>query len=124
MFSHSARTSSSARASMASATRSKARLRSAGVQRFQAPKADRAEAMAASTSSAPETGASAKTSPVLGSTNGAVRPDAGGTLPPVYEVVQLPHFPRTLLTGGPRRSHGAGHGGAGGRPGWPSVAAS
>ena len=52
VFSHSARTSSSARASMASAIRSKARLRSDGVARFHAANAAAAAPNARSTSRA------------------------------------------------------------------------
>jgi len=71
VFSDSAFTSSSARASMASAIRSRARLRSAGVVSRQPPKAAAADATAASTSVGLDTGAVAKTWPVLGSTSSA-----------------------------------------------------
>ena len=74
VFSDSARTRSSARASRASAMRKSARLRSEGVVRRQELKASAATLTAWSTSAAPETGASAKASPVLGSTRGAVGP--------------------------------------------------
>ena len=71
VFSHSAPTTSSARVSMASAIRIKARLRSEGVVRFHSAKAAAATWRARSTSARPETGASANASPVLGSTTGA-----------------------------------------------------
>ena len=77
VFSHSAATSSSARASMASAMRMRARLRSEGVVRFHPAKAVAALRSARSTSAGPETGASANGSPVLGSMTGAVGPVGG-----------------------------------------------
>ncbi len=58
VFSHSTRTRSSARPSRASAIRNRARLRSDGVASRQPGKAACAAAMAASTSPAPDTGAS------------------------------------------------------------------
>ena len=79
VFMLSVATSSSARASMASAMRNSARLRSDGVASRQPGKAAAALATAASTSSAPDTGASRLTSPVLGSTRSAVAPDAVST---------------------------------------------
>ena len=83
VFSLSAATSSSARASIASAIRSSAFCRSLGVLSRQPSKAAAAADIAASTSSADETGAWAKTSPVLGSTRSVVRPSTGSTgLPP------------------------------------------
>ena len=76
VFSHSARTSSSALASIASAIRKRARLRSEGVVRFHDAKASAATRTARSTSAGPETGASANASPVLGSISGAVGPSS------------------------------------------------
>ncbi len=76
VFSDSARTRSSALASRASAIRMRARLRSEGVVRRQEVKASFATASAWSTSAGPETGASAKGSPVLGSIRGAVGPSS------------------------------------------------
>ena len=76
VFSHSARTRSSARASRASAMRMSARLRSEGVVRCQEVKASAATRSAPSTSAGPETGASANGSPVLGSISGAVGPSS------------------------------------------------
>ena len=76
VFSHSARTRSSARASRASAMRMSARLRSEGVVRRHEVKASAATRSARSTSAGPETGASAKGSPVLGSIRGAVGPSS------------------------------------------------
>ena len=76
VFSHSALTRSSARASSASAMRISARLRSEGVVRRQAVKASEATRRATSTSAGPETGTSANGSPVLGSTRGAVGPSS------------------------------------------------
>ena len=69
----SALTNSSARRSSASAIRSRARLRSAGVLSRQPGKASAADANAASTSVSLEIGAVAKTSPVLGSISSARR---------------------------------------------------
>ena len=71
VFCDSALTNTSALASSASAIRSRARLRSAGVESRQPGKASAAERKAASTSASPETGAVAKTSPVLGSIRSA-----------------------------------------------------
>ena len=71
VFCDSALTNWSALASSASAIRSRARLRSAGVESRQPGKASAAERKAASTSASPETGAVAKTSPVLGSIRSA-----------------------------------------------------
>ncbi len=82
VFSHSAATSSSARASMASAMRMRARLRSEGVVRLHPAKAAAALRTARSTSAGPETGASANGRPVLGSTTGAVGPSAACTRSP------------------------------------------
>ena len=76
VFSLSARTRSSALASRASAMRIRARLRSDGVVRRQDEKASAATPSARSTSAAPETGASANGSPVLGSIRGAVGPSS------------------------------------------------
>ena len=76
VFSDSARTRSSARASRASAMRKSAKLRSEGVVRFQELKASAATRSAASMSAAPETGASAKGWPVLGSMRGALGPSS------------------------------------------------
>ena len=76
VFSHSARTSSSARASTASAMRIRAKLRSEGVVRRHDQKACAATRSARSTSAGPETGASAKGSPVLGSIRGAIGPSS------------------------------------------------
>jgi hypothetical protein len=72
VFCDSAATSCSALASIASAIRSRARLRSPGVASRQPPNAAAAAANAASTSSSPDTGAVAKTSPVLGSISSAL----------------------------------------------------
>ncbi len=66
VFRDSALTNSSARDSIASAIRSRARLRSAGVLSRHPSKAAAAEDTAASTSVSPDTGAVANTSPVLG----------------------------------------------------------
>ena len=76
VFSDSARTRSSALASTASAIRMSARLRSEGVVRFQEVKASAATRRAWSMSADPETGASAKGSPVLGSIRGALGPSS------------------------------------------------
>ena len=76
VFSHSARTRSSALASSASAMRMSARLRSDGVVRRQDVKASAATRSARSTSAGPETGASANGSPVLGSIRGAMGPSS------------------------------------------------
>ena len=76
VFSDSARTRSSARASRASAMRMRARLRSEGVVRRHEVKASAATRRAWSMSAAPETGASAKASPVLGLIRGAVGPSS------------------------------------------------
>jgi hypothetical protein len=61
VFSPSSRTKSSARASTASANRSRARCRSPGVESRQVSKARAAASYAASTSACPETGALATT---------------------------------------------------------------
>src|SRR5579862_116479 len=83
VFSHSARTSSSARVSMVSAMRMRAKLRSEGVVRRHEVNASRAERRAKSTSSAFDTGARAKASPVLGSITAAAVPLFASTkLPP------------------------------------------
>lgn len=76
VFSDSAATSSSARASKASAIFSSAFWRSEGVVSRQPGKAAAAAAMAASTSAWPESGAVAYTSPVAGLTTSVVRPSA------------------------------------------------
>ncbi len=76
VFSDSARTRSSARASSASAIRINARLRSDGVVRRHDLKASAAAARARSTSAGPETGASANASPVDGSINEATGPSS------------------------------------------------
>ncbi len=73
VFCDSAFTNSSALASIASAIRSSARLRSAGVASRQPGNASAAELTAASTSASPEIGAVANTSPVLGSIKSARR---------------------------------------------------
>ncbi len=75
----SAVTRSSARASIALANRSSARLRSDGVVSRQTSKAAAAAVSAASTSSRPDTGALAYVSPVLGSITELVTPPAAGT---------------------------------------------
>ena len=82
VFSVSAATRSSARASSASAMRNSARLRSEGVASRHAGKADAAARNARSTSTASETGASANTSPVDGSISSAVRPSLLSTYSP------------------------------------------
>src|SRR5512132_1387378 len=79
VFSLSTATSSSARASIASAIRSNARCRSLGVVSRQVSKALAAALAARSTSAASDTGAVAKTSPVAGLTRSDVRPEAGST---------------------------------------------
>src|SRR6266705_2165647 len=66
VFCDSAATNSSALASIASAIRSRARLRSPGVASRQPSNASAAEENAAATSVSPETGAVANASPVLG----------------------------------------------------------
>ena len=76
VFCDSAFTSSSAWDSMASAMRSRARLRSAGVESRQPGNASAAEANAASTSVSLDTGARAKASPVLGSIRSLRRSNA------------------------------------------------
>ncbi len=76
VFCDSAFTSSSARDSMASAIRSRARLRSAGVESRQPGNASAAEAKAAATSVSLDTGAVANTSPVLGSISSDRRSNA------------------------------------------------
>ena len=83
MFCDSTATMSAARASIASATFSSSRWRSEGVVSRQAGKASAAARMAASTSSASETGACAITCSVTGSMIWLVRPDTVSTgLPP------------------------------------------
>ena len=71
MFWLSAATNSSARASIASANFSSARCRSDGVVSRHVSNAVDAADIAASTSAAPETGAVANTSPVVGSIRSA-----------------------------------------------------
>ena len=82
VFSHSAATISSPRASMASAMRSSARCRTDGVTSRHSSKARAAADIARSTSAASEIGAVAKTSPVLGSTSSLLRPAAVSTYSP------------------------------------------
>ncbi len=91
VFSDSARTRSSARASRASAMRMSARLRSDGVVRFHEVKASAATRSAWSMSAAPETGASAKGSPVLGLIRGALGPSSASPIGAPDEVLQLAH---------------------------------
>ena len=79
VFSDSAATSSSACDSIASAIRISAFCRSLGVASRQPSKAAAAADMAASTSAAVDTGAGAKTWPVLGLTSSAVRPSTVST---------------------------------------------
>ncbi len=74
VFSHSTSTSSSARASMASAIRNRARLRSDGVVSRHPSKARCATVNASSTSATPESGMVAKTSPVEGFTRSTLVP--------------------------------------------------
>ena len=71
VFCDSALTNCVCPASSASAIRSSARLRSAGVESRQPGKASAADANAAVTSASPEIGAVANTSPVLGSIRSA-----------------------------------------------------
>ena len=100
VFSHSARTSSSALASMASAIRRRARLRSEGVVRRHEVKASAATRSARSTSAGPETGASAKGSPVLGIDQGGRRPVLGVAVSPTDEILQPAHrlsLPETVV---------------------------
>ena len=78
----SAATSSSARCSNASAMRSRARCRSAGVVSRQVSNAAAAAAIARSTSSGPDSGAVPYASPVDGSIRSIVRPSAPGDSAP------------------------------------------
>src|SRR5436190_9947555 len=87
---HSAATISSARDSIASASLSSARLRSAGVASRHPPWA--AALSAASTSAGPETGACAYTSPVLGDVAGPA--GGGGNVLAAHEVGQFLHVDR------------------------------
>jgi hypothetical protein len=79
-------TSSSARASIASAIRSRARCRSDGVASRQVSNAFSAAVIARSTSASLDTGAAAKTSPVDGSMRSAYRPSAGSTAEPSMKL--------------------------------------
>ncbi len=99
VFSHSVRTSSSARASIASAMRISARLRSDGVVRFHDLKASFDDRRARSTSSGLETGASAKASPVLGSISGAIFPPTGSTSSPWIKLRNSRTFKSPNTTG-------------------------
>jgi hypothetical protein len=83
---HSAATISPARAAVASAIRSSARLRSAGVVSRQPSKAPAAAPSAASTSSGPDTGARAYSSPVLGSTTALVWPAVAAAYSPLMKL--------------------------------------
>ena len=83
---HSAATISSARAAVASAIRSSARLRSAGVVSRQASNAPAAACSAASTSAGPDTGARAYSSPVLGSTTAVVSLAVAATYSPFTKL--------------------------------------
>ena len=83
---HSAATISCARAAVASAIRSSARLRSAGVVSRHTSNAPAAARSAASTSAGPETGARAYSSPVLGSTTALVWPAAAATYSPLTKL--------------------------------------
>jgi hypothetical protein len=89
VFSHSARISSSPRASMASAMRKRARLRSDGVVRRQEANASAATRRARSTSAGPDTGASAKASPVEGFSRGAVGPSSASRYAPPMKFCNL-----------------------------------
>ena len=82
VFCVSTRTRSSARASMASAMRKRARLRSDGVASRHCGKASAAACMAASTSAGPDSGASRYSCPVLGSTSTVVAPSLVGMYSP------------------------------------------
>ncbi len=107
VFSLSSRTSSSARSSMASAILCRARLRSEGVASRHCSKPRSAACMAASTSAWPDTGASAKPSPVEGLTRVEVRAvDRVPVLAP-DEVLQLAKRHCLLLTrsGAPAVGH-------------------
>ena len=82
-------TSSSARASIASAIRSRARLRSDGVVRcHDGERVGRDRGRPGRRRPAPETGASANGSPVLGSMTGAVSPSSASTCSTTDEVPQ------------------------------------
>src|SRR6185437_16271873 len=67
----------------------RARLRSEGVVRRHDVKAADATATARSTSAAPDTGASAKASPVLGSISGAVGPSSASQYAPPTKFCSL-----------------------------------
>ncbi len=92
---HSAAMISSARASTASAIRSRARCRSAGVLSRQTSKPASADSIARATSVAAETGADAYASPVHGSTTADVAPSAGSTGDP---PTKLRRTGRSMLT--------------------------
>ena len=94
---HSAATISSARASTASAIRSSARLRSAGVVSRQTSNAPAAARSAASTSAGPETGACAYGSPVLGSTTSLTWPDAAATYSPFTKLRNIAELTASTL---------------------------
>jgi hypothetical protein len=106
VFSHSSRISSSPRDSIASAIRSSARLRSAGVASRQPGTRRRAARQAASTSSAPDRGAVAKTFPVDGSTSSMVSPEAAErSSPPIrFLVSRTSWLPRRLTPATLRRA--------------------
>ena len=89
VFSLSSRTSSSARSSMASAILFRARLRSEGVASRHCSKPRSAACMAASTSAGPDTGASAKPSPVEGLMRVEVLPSTASRYSPPMKFCSL-----------------------------------
>src|SRR6266545_8043364 len=89
VFSTSSRTSSSPRSSSASASLARARLRSAGVASRQRSKPRAAAWQAASTSAAPDSGTSAKPSPLDGLTRVEVRPSAASACSPSMKFCSL-----------------------------------
>src|SRR5215471_14159835 len=87
VFLHSASVSSRARFSTASANLSIARLRSDGVASRQVPNAAAAAFRASSTSAAPDNGARAYASPVLGSTTSLYVPSRGSVCFPFTKLL-------------------------------------
>src|SRR5829696_3843760 len=104
VFSDSARTSSSARSSMASASLSRASCRSLGVESRHDSKALSATSNARSTSVPPETGASAKASPVAGLMRSEDRPSPASTRSPPTKFCSLFFLVSTMSSPFPKLS--------------------
>ena len=107
VFSHSARTRSSARASSASAMRMRASDRSEGVVRFQEVKASAATRTARSTSAGPRPGPRRTASPVLGLISGAIGPSSASQKAPPMKFCNL-RMPLPSLVPLVRESQNAG----------------